>query len=180
MLAISPAYLYATLEIDQTDVQVLTVHNYRPLPLDFALEVPAGASWLSVDPISGTLPAFGSTPVDVTLCDGTGAPGSCSGVASVLLEAEASYPAAMEVDPWDEVRFYYTVPSSGVWALIGTTSDFEVTDQGFLRYYTYEYTLVGDDSLPVGPIEVIAVGVIFDQGEFTYGTVPNTKITVEA
>jgi hypothetical protein len=114
---------------------------------------------------------------EITLCDGTGATGSCSGVTSVLVKAHGIGDTSLEESLWDEVRFEYSVPGSGTWTEFGTTSVWVMTDNGVNRFFTYQMILVGDDTLPLGPIEVRALG--FD-GATAYETVANTKITVAA
>jgi hypothetical protein len=119
-----------------------------------------------------TLPSEG-----VSLCDGTGSPGSCSGVSSVLIRAEVRFPASELLDPWEEVYFEYRVPGSSTLTGIGSTTTFTYADQGAYRSWSCEITLYGDSSLPTGPIEIIATGV---GGDSNVPTVPNTEITVVA
>jgi hypothetical protein len=69
VMEVAPRSLAATLDLDQTEVQVLTVSNTGPANLIFSAT--DDASWLTVAPGSGEVPPRGSLEVDVTF-DATG------------------------------------------------------------------------------------------------------------
>jgi hypothetical protein len=98
-------------------------------------------------------------------------------VTNVSLEAVATGPTDVEVPFWDQVDFYYRVPGSPESTFIGTASYDGDADNGVERFFYYSFTLVGDDSLPIGPIEVFAIATA---GASIYPTAFNTSITVAA
>ena len=116
MIAVSPVHPYAVLDPGETSVQVLTVGNDGPLPLDFDLDLSGSAAWLSLDPTSGALPPSSSTPVDLTV-DATGlAPGVHRTQFAVLSDDPTLPVLDVGVDlfvgvAWNEVRPYSPRPS---------------------------------------------------------------------
>ena len=134
-----------------------------------------GIDFPGIDPGPFTSWEMVAPMAPVILCNSE--PGGCAGVSSVTLAAEATSPSSLDEPPlWDLVEFYYRVPGSGdPPILIGSTSDYDYDDNGTNRFYSWQVEMVGDDSFPLGPIEVIAVG---SRGGDSSTTLPNTQITV--
>jgi hypothetical protein len=99
----------------------------------------------------------------------------------VTLEAIATVALNTSVDPFARVEFYYDpTPNgapSGTWILAGTATAV-LTQTPANRFWTYTFVWDPGAAVPVGTVNVVAIGVD-SNGDAVFSGVPQTVLTVQ-